>query len=74
MSAAIGTRVLAPYPAEMLDYGLGVFRMAIGMPELWLPPVLLAASIALIGLVGRRSVDKRLNAVEGVEQVEGVEG
>jgi hypothetical protein len=62
VSAAIGTRVLAPYPAEMLDYGLGVFRMAIGMPELWLPPVLLAASIALIGLVGRRSARMRMSA------------
>jgi hypothetical protein len=59
-SAAIGTRVLAPYPGEMLDYGLGVFRMAIGMPELWLPPVLLAASIALIGLVGQRSARMRM--------------
>ena len=63
-NAAAGTRVLSPYPAEMLDYGIGVFRMAIGMPELWLPPIALAVGIAVIGLVGRRSVAKRRRVAE----------
>ena len=54
VSAAVGSRVLAPYPAEMLDYGVGVFRMAIGMPELWLNAVLVAVVVAVVGLLVRR--------------------
>lgn len=54
VSAAVGSRVLAPYPTEMLDYGVGVFRMAIGMPELWLNAVLVAVVVAVVGLLVRR--------------------
>ncbi|WP_210505731.1 hypothetical protein [Naasia sp. SYSU D00057] len=51
VSAAAGTRVLAPYPAEMLDYAAGVFLMASGMPELVLPPLLLALAVGALGAV-----------------------
>lgn len=56
VSAAIGSRVLAHYPREMLDYGVGVFRSALGMPELWAPVVGLAIVIAAVGIVGMRTL------------------
>jgi hypothetical protein len=59
ISAAAGTRVLAPYPAEMLEYGVGVFRSALGMPEIWLTTLVLAMAVAFIGLVGRRVIGQR---------------
>ena len=59
VSAAAGTRILLPYPAEMLDYGINVFRMAIAMPDVWGPPVLLAAIVAVIGLVARAALSRR---------------
>jgi hypothetical protein len=62
VSAAVGSRVLARYPSEMLDYGAQVFRSALGMPELWLAPVALAVAIAAIGLVVRRTIGTRLRA------------
>jgi hypothetical protein len=49
VSAAAGTRVLASRPAEMLDYGLGVFNMGLWIPELVLPPLMLAAAIGVLG-------------------------
>lgn len=49
VSAAAGTRVLAPYPAEMLEYGVGVFMMALTMPELALPPLLVALVVGVGG-------------------------
>ena len=62
VSAAIGSRVLAQYPAEMLDYGVQVFRSALGMPELWLPTLALAIAVAVVGLVALRTISKRSNA------------
>lgn len=59
VSAALGSRVLGHYPSEMLDYGAGVFRMALGLPELWLSTLALAVAIAVVGLVGRRTFAKR---------------
>jgi len=59
VSAAVGSRILLPYPAEMLDYGVNVFRSAIVMPEIWGPPIGLAVAIAVVGLVARRVVEKR---------------
>lgn len=49
VSAAAGTRVLAPYPAEMLDYGLQVFAMALTTPELVVRPLLTALVIGVAG-------------------------
>lgn len=56
VSAAAGSRVMLRYPLEMLDYGANVFRSALGMPELWGPPLALAVAIAVIGLVARRVI------------------
>lgn len=53
VTSAVGSRVLAAYPAEMLDYGLGVFAMASTIPELVLPPLVVAIVVAGIGLVAR---------------------
>lgn len=58
VSAAAGSRVLAPYPSEMLDYGAGVFRSALLIPELWLPNLALTIGIAAIGLVARRTASR----------------
>jgi hypothetical protein len=49
VSSAAGMRVLAPYPAEMLDYGLRVFVMALTMPELSVPPLIVALAIGIAG-------------------------
>jgi hypothetical protein len=54
-SSPAGTRVLAPYPSEMLEYGVQVFRSALLMPELWASTLAIAVGIAAIGLVGLRS-------------------
>jgi hypothetical protein len=59
VSAAIGSRVLAHYPSQMLDFGVSVFRSALTMPELWVTTLALAGAVAAIGLVGRRVVVRR---------------
>ncbi|MCU1439600.1 MAG: hypothetical protein JWP85_597 [Rhodoglobus sp.] len=59
VSAAAGSRVLARYPSEMLDYGVGVFRMALGMPEIWLTTLALAVAVSFVGLVARRVISQR---------------
>ncbi|WP_309619230.1 hypothetical protein [Salinibacterium sp.] len=58
VSSAAGTRVLAPYPSEMLEYGVQVFRSALLMPELWASTLAIAVGIAAVGLVGLRSASK----------------
>jgi len=50
VSSAVGTRVLATRPAEMLDYGVGVFSAASTIPELVLPPIIVAIVVAGLGL------------------------
>jgi hypothetical protein len=59
VSAATGTRILLQYPAEMLDYGLGVFRMALVMPELVLQPILIAIVVAVVWMVVRQVLRSR---------------
>jgi hypothetical protein len=49
VSAAAGTRVLAPYPAEMAEYAVQVFVMALTMPELAAPPLVVALIIGVAG-------------------------
>jgi len=48
---AVGSRILARYPAEMLEYGVGVFRQAATMPALVVPPLLVAVGVAAAGLL-----------------------
>jgi hypothetical protein len=59
VTSAVGTRVMLPYPLEMLDYGWGVFRMALLMPELALPPVVVAVVVAGLGVGLREVVSRR---------------
>ena len=54
LGASLGSRVLLPYPAELLDYGLGVLRLALLQPEVVLPPVVVAVITAAAGLLVRR--------------------
>jgi hypothetical protein len=56
---ASGSRVLAHDPVEMVDAGVDVFFMALTTPELALPPVGVAVSVAAIGLVARRLLENR---------------
>lgn len=49
VSNAAGTRVLAAYPAEMIDYGIGVFFAALTIPEVVLPPLVVAAVVGAAG-------------------------
>ncbi|WP_448262180.1 hypothetical protein [Microbacterium aurum] len=46
---AAGTRVLAAYPAEMAEFGVGVFFQALTIPEVVLPPLVVAAAIGVAG-------------------------
>lgn len=46
---AVSTRVLANDPAAMLDYGLGVMRQALFVPEFVLPPLAVAVAVAVVG-------------------------
>jgi hypothetical protein len=63
---ALGSRLLAHYPAEMFDQAIGVFRSALAVPELWLPPLGLAVAVSAVGLVGVWAVARR-SAVAAVE-------
>ncbi|WP_157156758.1 hypothetical protein [Diaminobutyricimonas sp. LJ205] len=62
VSAAAGTRVLATRPAEMLDYGIGVFNMALWLPELVLPRLIVAAVVGILGWLGLRFLRTRSDA------------
>lgn len=55
VSSAVGSRVLLRAPLEMLDYGWGVLRSALFMPELALPPLVVAVVVAAAG-IGLREV------------------
>ncbi|KQZ83259.1 hypothetical protein ASD56_13190 [Microbacterium sp. Root166] len=56
VSSAAGTRVLAPYPAEMAEYGIQVFLSALTMPELALLPVAVALVIGVVGSLLLRTI------------------
>lgn len=53
ISNAAGSRVLARYPLEMIDYGVSVFGMALFMPEIALRPIVAAVVVAAVGLIAR---------------------
>ena len=59
VTAAVGSRILLGDPLEMLDYGWGVFRMAVVMPELVLPPLVVAVVTAAAGLGVRALLARR---------------
>ncbi len=41
--------MLAAYPAEMAEFGVGVFFQALTIPEVVLPPLVVAAAIGVAG-------------------------
>lgn len=71
VSSAAGTRVLATRPAEMLDYGLGVFAAASTLPELVLPPIAVAIVVAGIGLGVRAVVARGVAVPSAADEGEG---
>jgi hypothetical protein len=56
VNAAVGTRVLASRPDEMIAYGADVFRMAAGTAGESIPPLILGLVLAAVGLVLRRPI------------------
>jgi hypothetical protein len=56
VNAAVGTRVLASRPDEMIAYGAEVFRMAAGTAGESVPPLILGLVLAAVGLVLRRPI------------------
>ncbi len=59
LSNALGTRVYWRYPAELLDFGLGVFGAALLTPELTLWPIIVVVVVAAVGLVVRVLITRR---------------
>lgn len=59
ISSALGTRVYANSPGDMLDYGVNVFGMALLIPELALRPIIATVITAAIGLGIRRLLARR---------------
>ncbi len=60
VTSAAGSRVLLPYPSEIVDYGLEVLRAAMFAPELVLPPLLVALVVAAAGITLHRLLGRRL--------------
>ncbi|MCT9820944.1 hypothetical protein N3K63_11690 [Microbacterium sp. W1N] len=56
---ALGTRVYATAPGEMLDFGLTVFGLALLTPELALRPILATVITAALGLLLRGVIARR---------------
>jgi hypothetical protein len=61
-ASALGTRALARDPAGMLEYGVGVLRMALFIPELALRPVVATVIVAVAGLVLRAVIARQRGA------------
>ncbi len=59
MVNALGSRVYWSYPAELVDYAVGVFRAALFTPELALRPVIATVVVAAVGLIVRAVVARR---------------
>ncbi|TFD62623.1 hypothetical protein E3T39_01360 [Cryobacterium suzukii] len=59
VSAAAGTRVLAAYPAEMLDYGAQVFVSALGVKGGSLSLLVPAVIVMVLGLAVRWALRRR---------------
>ncbi|WP_430646154.1 hypothetical protein [Agromyces sp. GXS1127] len=56
VSYAAGSRVLLRRPDELLDAAAEVFRSAVTMPEVVVPPLVVAVVVAVIGIVARALV------------------
>ncbi|RLK52959.1 hypothetical protein [Microbacterium telephonicum] len=62
IGSALGTRVYATMPAEMLDYGWNVFLLALLTPELALRPIIATLVTAAVGLGIRALLARRRRA------------
>lgn len=62
VSSALGTRVYANNPGDMLDYGVNVFGMALLIPELALRPILATVITAAVGLGIRMLIARRADS------------
>ncbi|MCR2783931.1 MULTISPECIES: hypothetical protein [unclassified Microbacterium] len=65
IGSALGARVYVDHPAEMLDFGLGVFRSALLIPELALRPIITTVVTAAIGLGIRALLPRRATPASG---------
>ncbi|KQQ05772.1 MULTISPECIES: hypothetical protein [unclassified Rathayibacter] len=59
VSSAAGSRALAPYPLEMLDYGWQVFTTALLLPAVSLRTALTALVVGAVGFVALAAVERR---------------
>ncbi|WP_345801993.1 hypothetical protein AAIB33_02485 [Microbacterium sp. AZCO] len=59
ITSAAGMRVLARYPGEMIDYGVGVFVMALTTPDVALKPVVVTIVVAFAAIVVRAVILRR---------------
>lgn len=64
VSAALGTRVLARDLPGMLEYGSGIFRQYATDAALVREPIVIAVVVAVVGLVGREALARRVQATE----------
>lgn len=59
VSSAAGTRALARYPLEMLDYGSQVFRTALLIPAVSLRTPLIALVVGAVGFIALSALRRR---------------
>lgn len=62
VTSAVGSRALLREPGELLDYAANVFRMAVTMPEIVLPPLVVAVVVAALGIGVQAVVSRRVAA------------
>lgn len=68
ISSALGTRIYANSPGDMLDYGMNVFGLALLIPELALRPIIGVLITAAIGLGIRWLLTRRRASVVHTER------
>jgi hypothetical protein len=65
VTSAAGSRVLAPHPAEMLEYAGEVFTAAATMPGLVIRPLVAAVAVAVVGLLARAVLPALITGMTG---------
>lgn len=56
VTSSVGSRVLLPYPVELVDQTVRVFRAALLLPEIAAPPIAVAVVVAAVGTAVHRMV------------------
>ena len=74
VTSAAAMRVLAPYPTEMLGYGVQVFQQALGNADLTLRPVVTATIVAAAGLALAGVLRRRRRQLAAAEARPGNDG